>query len=246
MIEQLLEKEILGRQEAEAALRDERDWKQRYLDAAEVILLVLDKGGWVTAANRYACDVLEWPLDRLLGRDWINTCVPARLRDDLRVKFLNLLDGDLTIIENPIVTRSGEERLIEWRNRVLRDDAGQLVGTLSCGSDITDRRRAEVEIREREAILQAERLRVLQVTMRTVQDIVNNSLNQLQLLRIEAEGHVSANTLALFDQTLRDTAAQLSALGNMETFAEKPMAVGPGLDSARSSSGGATTRTSPR
>jgi uncharacterized membrane protein len=91
--------------------------------------------------------------------------------------------------------------------------------------------------RRHEAQMQAEQLRVLRVTMRTVQDIVNNNLNQLQLLRLEAEGQVPAETLRQFDETIRDTAAQLAALGNMQVFAEKPMASGSGLDvstSARS------------
>jgi len=81
-----------------------------------------------------------------------------------------------------------------------------------------------------EAEMQAEQLRVLRVTMRTVQDIVNNNLNQLQLLRIEADGRVAADTLRLFAVTIRDTAAQLRALGNVEVFAEKTMASGSCLD----------------
>jgi hypothetical protein len=81
-----------------------------------------------------------------------------------------------------------------------------------------------------EAKLQAEQLRVLRVTMRTVQDIVNNNLNQLQLLRLQAEGHVPKATLTLFDDALQDTAARLSALANMEAFAEKPMGGASGLD----------------
>jgi hypothetical protein len=91
--------------------------------------------------------------------------------------------------------------------------------------------------RTQEAQLRAEQLRVLRVTMRTVQDIVNNNLNKLQLLRLEAEGHVPDETLTLFDETIRDTAAQLTALANMEAFAEKPMASGPGLDVSRRSEG---------
>lgn len=94
---------------------------------------------------------------------------------------------------------------------------------------IIARQRAH-EANAHETKLMAEQLRVLQVTVRTVQDIVNNNLNQLQLLRFEAEGHVSADTVALFDGALQDTAAQLKALGNMAVFAEKPMAVGLGLD----------------
>ena len=76
----------------------------------------------------------------------------------------------------------------------------------------------------------AEQLPVLQVIMRTVQDIVNNNLNQGQLLRLEAEGHVSEETLAFFDQAVADTASQLTALANREVFAEKSMASGSGLD----------------
>jgi hypothetical protein len=41
---------------------------------------------------------------------------------------------------------------------------------------------------------------------------------------------VPEETLTLFDEALRDTAARLSALANMETFAEKPMAGAYGLD----------------
>ncbi len=81
-----------------------------------------------------------------------------------------------------------------------------------------------------ESQLQAERLRVVQVTMRTVQDIVNNCLNQLQLLRLAAESLVPDESLILFDEAIRNASEKLRALGNMEVFAEKLMAAGTGLD----------------
>ena len=83
---------------------------------------------------------------------------------------------------------------------------------------------------EREAQRQAERLRVVHVTMRTVHDIVNNCLNQLQILRLDAEGHVPEESLALFDQAIHSAAAQLKALGDVEEFTEKRMEIGMGLD----------------
>jgi hypothetical protein len=89
--------------------------------------------------------------------------------------------------------------------------------------------------RAHEAQLLAEQLRVLRVTMRTVQDIVNNNLNQLQLLRMEADGHVPDETLRLFDESIQDTATQLTTLATMEVFAEKRMASGLGLDVSTSS-----------
>lgn len=78
--------------------------------------------------------------------------------------------------------------------------------------------------------LRAEQLRVVQVTMRTVHDIVNNCLNQLQLLRIEAVGLVPEESLATFDQAVRDASAQLRQLSELQAFAEKQMEIGVGLD----------------
>jgi two-component system cell cycle sensor histidine kinase/response regulator CckA len=141
---------ITERKEAELAVRNERDRAQGYLDTAEVILLKLDTDGRIALMNRYGCSVLGWPADELLGRDWVETCLPARIQGALRQKFHNLLRGDLSIVENPILTRSGEERLIEWRNTVLRDDEGQVVGTLSSGTDITERSLAVEALRTAE------------------------------------------------------------------------------------------------
>ena len=82
-----LEHEILERKQAESALRHERDRAQRYLDTAEVILLALDLDGRITLINRKGCDLLGWTEPELLGRDWIETCLPARIRGELRQKF---------------------------------------------------------------------------------------------------------------------------------------------------------------
>jgi PAS domain S-box-containing protein len=145
-----LEHEILERRQAESAFRQERDRSQRYLDTAEVILVVLDRDGRITLVNRYACSVLGWTADELLGKDWIDTCLPTRIRVALREKFSNLIEGDLSVVENPVLTKSGDERLFEWRNTLLRDAAGQVIATLSSGTDITERTRAAEAVRTAE------------------------------------------------------------------------------------------------
>src|ERR1700730_9748333 len=144
---QELEHEILERKQAESVARHERDRAQRYLDTAEVILLKLDMDGRIALVNRYACSVLGWTADELLGRDWIETCLPARIRDDVRTNFHNALGGDFSIVEHPILTKSGEERLIEWRSRLMRDDEGRVIGTFSSGADITERNQAVEALR---------------------------------------------------------------------------------------------------
>jgi PAS domain S-box-containing protein len=142
-----LEHEVLERKQAESVARHERDRAQRYLDTAEVVLLKLDMEGRIALVNRYACSVLGWTADELLGRDWIETCVPARIRDDVRTTFHNALGGDLSIVEHPVLAKSGEERLIEWRPRLMRDDEGRVIGTFSSGADITERNQAVEALR---------------------------------------------------------------------------------------------------
>jgi two-component system, cell cycle sensor histidine kinase and response regulator CckA len=132
-------------------LEQEADRAQRYLDTAEVILLALDVQGRITLVNRYACAILGWSEAELLGRDFIETCVPALIRDQTRNRLRDVLAGpDSSIVDNPIVTRSGEERLIEWRNTLLRDGHGHVVSTLSSGTDVTERTRAVEALRTAE------------------------------------------------------------------------------------------------
>ncbi|MCU1383627.1 MAG: Blue-light-activated protein [Acidobacteria bacterium] len=131
-----------------ADLREERDRAQRYLDTAGVILLALDPDGRITLVNRYACTMLGWTADELLGRDWVETCVPARIGDAVRATLADTLraaigEGDrLHLSENPIVTRAGIERLIEWRSTVVRDGRGAIAGSFRSGTDVTERTQA--------------------------------------------------------------------------------------------------------
>ena len=141
-------RDITSRKHAESALNQERDRAQRYLDTAQVILLALDIGGRITMVNRYACAIFGRSERELLGRDFIETCVPPRLREDTRTKLRAVHGGpDSSIVDNPIVTNSGDERMIEWRNTLLRDADGCVVGTISSGSDVTDRNRASESLR---------------------------------------------------------------------------------------------------
>lgn len=74
------------------------------------------------------------------------------------------------------------------------------------------------------------KLRLFQSTMRTVKDIVNNSLNDLQLVRLtlEQEEKVSKDSeaLQLMDQLIFETSAKLNRLGELEEVKEKDMGGG--------------------
>ena len=142
-----LTRDITERNRANELIRQERDRAQLYLEVADVILRALDVHGRVTLINRKGCTTLGWEEGELLGCDWFETCILAGIREQVRRCFRNLLLGDLTGIENPLLTRSGEERMFRWRNSLLRDDNGAIIGTLSSGEDVTERKQAESALR---------------------------------------------------------------------------------------------------
>ena len=168
-----LEHEIVERKEAEATARRERDRAQHYLDTADIILLALDCNERITLINRKGCDVLGWTELELLDRDWPDACVPARHREAHRGIFRGIVLGDLSIVESLVVVKSGEERLIEWRNTLRRDEAGLVIGTLSSGADVTERRALEGQY------LQAQKMEAIGLLAGGVAHDFNNMLTAI-------------------------------------------------------------------
>ncbi len=151
--------DISLRVSAEKALRKERDAAQNYLDVAGVMLICIDTKGIVTLINRRGCEILGCSEDEILGRNWFDNFLPERERERILGVHRGVLDERMTIkdvVANAVLTKSGEERLIRWRNVSLKDDEGNVTHTLSSGEDITEARmyesRLQRKLEETEAI----------------------------------------------------------------------------------------------
>jgi PAS domain S-box-containing protein len=148
-------RDISSRQQSEQLLRQERDAAQRYLDVADVMILVLDGNATVKLINMRGAKILGYKnTSDVIGKSWIDEFVPLRMRGTMRQMFRQLMSGEMLSVEhyiNPVVSRTGEERLIAWHNSMFTDENGQIFASVSSGDDITERKRTE------ETLVDAER-----------------------------------------------------------------------------------------
>jgi PAS domain S-box-containing protein len=138
---------------AEEKVLKEKTKTQQYLDIADVMLISIDSSGIVQLINPKGCKILGYSEEEILGKNWYDNFLPERVRENVKVVAKKVFSGEIESVEyfeNEILTKSGQEKLISWNNAVLKDDTGKITGTLSSGEDITERRRAEITLRESE------------------------------------------------------------------------------------------------
>jgi two-component system cell cycle sensor histidine kinase/response regulator CckA len=133
---------------AQRALQEEKAIAQRYLDIAGVMMLALDPSADVILINKKGCEILGYEKREILGKNWFDHFIPLRVREEIKSVFSRVIQGDAELnefVENPVLCRSGGERLIAWHNTVVRDEDDRVVTILSSGEDITEHKRIEEE-----------------------------------------------------------------------------------------------------
>jgi PAS domain S-box-containing protein len=144
-------------------------------------MLALNEKGKITLINQKGNQVLGYQEDELIGKSWFDTCLPEKNRKKVRQVFGKLMSGEIESLdyyENPVLTKSGEERIIAWYNTVITDEEGNNIGTLSSGEDITKEKRTEELLN---AINQASIAMSTAFTRREIFDAVVKELKRLNI-----------------------------------------------------------------
>lgn len=146
-------KDITERKFVEEELKQSKETAERYLNVAAEIIISLNAEGNITMLNESGHNILGYENGDLIGKNWFDTCVPESIRNDIKVVFKKLIQGEIEPVktyENPIITKDGSEKIILWHNSLLKDKKGVIYGTLSSGEDITERKLAEKALSESE------------------------------------------------------------------------------------------------
>jgi PAS domain S-box-containing protein len=147
-----------ARQQAEESARKERDLSAAVLETAGALIVVLDKQGRITRFNR-ACEALTgYSAAEVLGRVFWEFLVPPEDLRGVRQTWEALKARDLANEhENHWVAKDGSRRLIAWSNTAILTPQKEVDCIIATGLDMTERKRAEVALRQSE-----ERLRLAQ------------------------------------------------------------------------------------
>jgi PAS domain S-box-containing protein len=118
---------------------------------ANSIILRWSRDGRITFLNEFGQRFFGYTEKEILGRNVIGTIVPEdkgtgrNLRSLMEEILRDPQKFERNINEN--MRRNGERVWIDWTNKVVLDEQGQIKEILSIGSDITDRKLAEEQIR---------------------------------------------------------------------------------------------------
>ncbi|WMW25971.1 PAS domain-containing sensor histidine kinase [Methanolobus sediminis] len=137
--------DIARLKQVEVRLKEERDRAQNYLDIVGVIILAIDTEGNIKLINKKGCEIFEKEESQLISSNWFDIALPEKIREKAKRDYKKFILGEIEFkpyFEVTIQTKDGE-RIFAWHNRCMNDEDGNMMGVLSSGDDITERKKAE-------------------------------------------------------------------------------------------------------
>lgn len=143
--------------DALAAAERGRELLRSVMDGVSDPVFVKDTAGRYALVNRAAAEALGRPVAELLGRSDAELLVPAAARRAEASDRAALAAAPPRVVEAELALPdplSGAERVFVSAKSAWRGPDGELLGVIGVSRDVTERRRAELHMREMELQLQ--------------------------------------------------------------------------------------------
>lgn len=138
--------DITERVEIEQALRRERDFTHRLIEASPSFFIAFDSNRRVLMINRAMLEATGYTLEEVLGEDSLHHFVAEEDRPTATAVIEALANSsDPVHSELSVVTRDGRALLVEWHGRAVLDQQGNVDFIFVIGVDITEKRQMESE-----------------------------------------------------------------------------------------------------
>jgi PAS domain S-box-containing protein len=145
-------RDVTDQKKVDETLRTSEAKYRELVENANSIILRMDTAGNLTFFNEFAQKFFGFTPAEILGRQAVGTIVPqeeAGSGRDLAEMMADLVRNPETHShnENQNITKDGRRVWIQWWNKPIFDANGLLSGLLCVGTDITERKRVEDELR---------------------------------------------------------------------------------------------------
>ncbi|NJD61266.1 MAG: PAS domain S-box protein [Deltaproteobacteria bacterium] len=152
----ILIRDITQRKRVLEDLRMERDFSAKILDTAGVLVAQLSPGGEILLVNRQFEEMTGYSWRDVSGKEMDGLLISGQARESYRRAFSGALKSDVpSNLEFPMLSSTGEERLVVWNHVALRDTSGEVTSVIATGTDVTESRRLErqiIEMQKMEAV----------------------------------------------------------------------------------------------
>jgi len=133
-----------GRKQAEEALRESQRTLEAVVETAPTLIVLTDPQGRILLFNRACEELTGYKREEVVGKTIAELFLPPEWIPIVQKRFADPYAPEVRAPhENPWITKSGEERLIEWRCTVLPSPLDGRAYVLGTGLDITERKRVE-------------------------------------------------------------------------------------------------------
>ncbi|MBW4546301.1 MAG: EAL domain-containing protein [Symplocastrum torsivum CPER-KK1] len=142
---------VLQRKQLEEELRQEKDFTKTLIETSSAFFVAINAQGKTIMMNQSFLKALGYTLPEVLGADYLSTFVREADREALSQIFKQLVRLKQPILqENYVLTKEGQELLVEWRGSPIFNNSGKLDFFFGIGIDITERKQLEEELRKSE------------------------------------------------------------------------------------------------
>ncbi|MCX8094868.1 MAG: PAS domain S-box protein [Caldisericia bacterium] len=137
-------------------LKKEREFLATILENVDAIVLILNEKGDIKYINKKGEEVLGYKIDEIINKNWFDYFLPDNIKNSVYSFFENIIQEkptDYKIKINPIKTRSGEIKVVLWKNSLIYDSLKNEKLIISSGIDITNELKLQKELKEKEELL---------------------------------------------------------------------------------------------
>lgn len=186
--------EIKERRLTENALRESEEKYRDLIQFSNSIILRMDNRGRITYVNDYTLNFFGYSHDELIWKNVVGTIVPYTDKSGQNLEeMIHKLVANPELYErneNENMRKDGSPVWIVWSNRSIAGESGKSPEILCIGTDITERRSAEIEIKK----LLSEKEIILHEVHHRIKNNMNTiaGLLYLQSVSIENVSAVSA------------------------------------------------------